>query len=146
MLPCRRHAGSEALERSELVADRFQFSLAFCGHYRVGHLEITERIQDNLGNNQPGILFVVGGDDVPRRVMGAGGAQASLISLRVLLPVFPLVDVRDAELPVLARLIDALEEAFALLAFREMEEELDDPGSIAVEMFLQVNDGTRGPS
>ena len=112
----------------------------------VSHFEFIERIEDNLGHDQPGILFVVGGDDVPGRVMGAGGAQASLISLRVLLPVFPLVDVRDAELPVLARLIDALEEAFALLAFREMEEELDDPGSIAVEMFLQVNDGTRGPS
>ncbi len=59
-----------------------------------------------------------------------------------MLPVFPLMNVREAELPVLVRLVDALEEASPLFALREVEEDLDDPGSIAVEMLLQINDGT----
>jgi len=74
--------------------------------------------------------------------MGAGGVQAGLIGLHVALPELPLVNVREAELPALVRLIDSLQEAFPLFAIREVEEDLDDPGSIAVEMVLQVDDGT----
>ena len=74
-----------------------------------------ERIQDNLGNNQPGILLIIGGNDVPRCVMGARRAQTSFIGVRVLLPVFPLVNVREAEFPVFVRLINALEESLSLL-------------------------------
>ena len=90
-----------------------------------------------MGNDQPGILLIVGWYYIPRRVMGAGGVQAGLISLHVVPPIFPLVNVREAELPVLVRLINTLEEALPLLVFREMEEDLYDPGSIAVEMFLR---------
>ena len=95
---------------SEPFADGFQFPPTFRGGLGIGHLKFIERIKDNLGNNQPGILLVIGGNDVPGRVMGAGRVQASLISLHVLLPVFPLVNVREAEFPVFVRLINALQE------------------------------------
>src|ERR1700684_4648729 len=74
--------------------------------------------------------------------MGACGMKALLISLHILLPVFPFVNVREAEFPVLVRLVDALEETLSLLVFGEMEEDFDDPRAVTVEMFLQVHDGT----
>ena len=127
---------------SEFFADGFQFPPAFRGGFGIGHLKFVKRIQDNLGNDQPGILLIIGGNDVPGRVMGAGRGQASLISSHVMLPVLPLVNVRDAEFPVLVRLINALEESLSLLCFRQVQEEFDDPGAIAVEVVFQIHDGT----
>src|SRR5271157_5891777 len=75
-------------------------------------------------------------------MMGACRGQTSLISLHVMLPVVPLVNVREAELPVFVSLINALEESLALLVLRQVKEELDDPGTVAVEMLLQVHNGT----
>src|ERR1035438_9171408 len=73
--------------------------------------------------------------------IGAGRVQAILKSLDVILPVFPLVNVREAELPVLVRLINALQESLSLFVLRKMEEELKYPGAVTVEVFLQVHDG-----
>ncbi len=101
-----------------------------------------ERIQDNLGNSQAGVFLIVGGNDVPGRVMGACRLQASLVSLHVVLPVFPLVNVRGAELPVLVRLINALEESLSLLFLRKVEEYFDSSRSVAIEVALQVPDGS----
>ena len=39
---------------------RFRFPPAFSGGLGVCHLELLERIQDNLGNDQPGILLACG--------------------------------------------------------------------------------------
>ena len=103
---------------SESFADGFQFPPAFRGGFGIGHLKSVKRIQDNLGNDQPGILLIIGGNDVPGRVMGAGRGQASLISLHVVVPVFPLVNIREAEFPVLLRIIDTREETIPLFAFR----------------------------
>jgi hypothetical protein len=52
--------------------------------------------------------------------VGAGGVQALLISFRVILPVFPLVNIRQAEFPILVRFVNAREEALALLVFRQV--------------------------
>src|ERR1017187_3208948 len=92
-------------------------------------------------NNQPGILLIVGGNDVPGRVMGACRVQASLISLHVMLPVFPLVDVREAEFPILVRLINATEESLSLLFLRKVEEYFDGPRSVTIKVAFQVHDG-----
>ena len=86
--PVRPVAGGTSLAEAiiqtllrQQLADGFQFPPAFGGGLGIGHLQFPERIQDDLGNNQPGILLVVGGNNVPGRVMGAGRAQASLICL-----------------------------------------------------------------
>ena len=62
--------------------------------------------------------------------------QARLKSLRVMLPVFPLVNVREAEFPVLVRLINAIEKALSLFVLRQVEKELDDPGAVTVKMLF----------
>jgi hypothetical protein len=92
------------------------------GCLRIRHPQITERIDDNVGNNQPGILLIICGNDVPGRVMGACRVQALLKSLSVILPEFPFVNVRDAEFPVLLGIINALEESLSLLALRSTTE------------------------
>src|ERR1039457_1411674 len=135
---------AEAIVQKSLrqqLANRLQFPPAFRGGSGICHLEFIERIQDNLGNNQPGIFLVVGRNNVPGRVMGAGGVQAGLICLHVMLPVFPLVNVGEAEFPVLVRMIDALEESLALFFLRKVEKYFDDPRSVAIQVALQVHDG-----
>ena len=66
----------------------------------------------------------------------------SSYACHVVLPEFPLFNVRDAEFPVLFRLVDACEKALSLLLLGEVEEELDDAGSVDVEVFLQIHDRT----
>jgi hypothetical protein len=95
-----------------------------------------------MGNNQSGILLVVGGNSVPGCVRGACRVQTILKSLDIVLPIFSFVNVRAAELPILVRLINALEETLSLFALREVEEELDDTGAVTIEMLLHVHDGT----
>jgi hypothetical protein len=58
-----------------------------------------------------------------------------------MLPAFPLVNVREAEFPVLVRLINAFEESLPLLVLRQVQEELDDPGAVAMQVLLQIRDG-----
>ena len=124
----------------EPLAHHLQFLPALCVCFGVSHFESVERIKDNLGYDQPSVLFVVGGNDIPGCVPGARRTEAFLVRRHVLLPEFPLLDVRKADFPVLFRLIDALKEALSLLLLREMEVELDDTGSVVVEMSLQVHD------
>ena len=38
--------------------------------FRISHFESFERIEDDLGHDQPGVLLVVGGNDIPGRVIG----------------------------------------------------------------------------
>jgi hypothetical protein len=43
---------------------------------------------------------------------------------------------RRAEFPVLVRVVDALEEALALLVLRQVQEELDDARAVAVQVVF----------
>ena len=52
------------------------------------------------------------------------------------------MNVREAELPVFVRLINAFEESLSLFILRKMEEELEDAGAVTVEMLFQVDNGT----
>src|ERR1039458_3118834 len=118
----------------EPLADQRQFAPAFRGGPGVRHLETIERIEDDLGNDQPRIVLVVRGHDVPRRVTRACRAQESRVRPRVVLPLLPLEDVGKAEFPVLLRLINALEESPALFLLRQVEEHFDGPRSIAMQV------------
>ena len=110
--------------------------------FRVFQFQIFEGVENDPGHDQLGVLFVIGRHHVPGSGMSAGGAEAGLERLHVLLPVFPLLDVGQAEFPVLLGRIDALEEAFALFFLGKMQEEFDDAGAIAVKVVLQVDNGT----
>jgi len=56
---------------------------------------------------------------------------------RAFLSEFPLLDVSEAEFPVLFRLVDALQKTLSLLFLRE-EEVDNDARSVAVEVSFQT--------
>ena len=114
--------------------------MALVGGLWIAHLKTFECVKDDLRYDQPSVLFVVGGNDIPGRLPGACRTEAFLIRLHIVLPELPLRDVRKAELPVLFRLVNTSQETLALLFLREVEVELHDAGSVDMEMFLQIHD------
>ena len=50
-------------------------------------VEPLQRVDDDARDDEPRVLLVVGGDDVPGRVARAGRREAGLVGLHVLLPV-----------------------------------------------------------
>src|SRR5271156_4329941 len=63
----------------QFLADRLQFQPTLLRGLRICHLEILQRIENDAGNNQPGVLLIIGGNGVPWRGMGAGCVQGILI-------------------------------------------------------------------
>src|SRR5690348_2413642 len=85
-------------------------------------------------------MFVVRWNRVPRRPRPRCRAKAFLVSRDVLVPTVALVEVAGIELPVLPRLVDALEESFALLGLRDVEPELEYHGALLRKITLVVGD------
>jgi hypothetical protein len=83
--------------------------------FGIRHVESFEHIEDDLGYDQPGILLVVGGNDVPGHIACACRAKAFRKRRHVVVPELPLLDIRKAEFPVLLRFVNAFEEPFSLL-------------------------------
>ena len=99
----------------ELLADRLQFLVAFRGRLGICHVESFERIEDDLGYDQPGVLLVVGGNDIPGHIACTCRAEAFPKRRHIVIPELPLLNVRKAEFPVLFRFVDAFEEPLSLL-------------------------------
>ena len=118
-----------------------QFPPPFWSALWIRHLEVFERIHDNLRHDQPRIFLVVGRNGVPGCVMRAGCGQTISIRLHVVLPIFSLVDVRCTEFPVLVGLVDALQKSLFLFLIRQVKEELDDLSAVSMQMRLQFDDG-----
>jgi len=66
----------------------------------------------------------------------------SSLGVAIGVPEFSLLDVGKAQLPVLLRIVDALQKTFPLRLLLQMEEEFDDAGAVLVEVPFQVHDGT----
>jgi hypothetical protein len=47
-------------------ANEFQFAPSFRGGLGIGHLQVVESVDYNSGNDQAGVLLIVGGNDIPR--------------------------------------------------------------------------------
>src|SRR5664280_2050629 len=103
------------VRRSQLASQCFQLLVAFGSRLGVGHFKVREGVEDDLGDDESGVLFVVGGHYVPGRAIGAGRVQAGLVGLHVLVPVGPLMDVREAELPVFVGRVNSSAETVCLL-------------------------------
>src|SRR5207249_2538104 len=124
----------------EQAADGLQFLAPLAIEPRILQVQAAQRVDDDLRNDQPRIRLVVRGHHVPRRVALAGGAQAGLVSLHIVLPVAALFDVGHAEFPVLLGIVDARQKALALLLLRDVKKELEHARAVAVQVALQVRD------
>src|SRR5712692_756585 len=103
---------------------RLQF-LALCRiNFGISEVQFFECVHDRCRDDQPRIPFVVGGDDVPRRMLSRGMLDHFLVGGHVVAPEAALTDVGGRKLPVLRGLFEPPQEALALLPFREVEKEL----------------------
>src|SRR5438552_9027688 len=124
----------------EQAADGPQLPAPLAIEPRILQAQAAQRVDDDLRNDQPRTRLVVRGHHVPRRGALAGGAQAGLVSLHVVLPAAALVDVGHAEFPVLLGIVDAREKALALLLLRDVKKELEHARAVAVQVALEVSD------
>jgi hypothetical protein len=77
----------------EQFADGLQFLPMRLARPGIAHFEALQRIDDNLRNDEPGVIFVIGRHDIPGRGARAGCAQARLVGLHVMIPQLPLFDI-----------------------------------------------------
>jgi hypothetical protein len=114
------------------LSDRAQLKAALCNNFRIRHRNPFHSIHDDVGDDEPRILLIVGRDDVPGCVMSTCGVKALLAGLHVVFPVSPFVNVCSVEFPILSRLIDALKESLSLLFIRKMRPYLDSLRAVAM--------------
>jgi len=107
---------------------------------RVTRVDRVERGYQDRGGGQAAEPLAVGRHDIPRRPLCAGLAQHGLEGPLVVLPVAPVPDVAGGELPVLLRLVDALEEPLGLLPFGQVQHDLDDTDPVVDQVALPVVD------
>jgi hypothetical protein len=85
---------------------------------------------DDLRNGQVAEPLVVGGNDVPGRVLAAGLAQRLFVGFDVVGPELALGVVAFADFPVARRVVEPLLEALELLLGADVQEELEDARAV----------------
>lgn len=86
------------------------------------HVEAVERVKEDLRHDQPRGLLVVCRNHIPRRIVRAGRREAGLIGGLIGVPVAAFGHVGGAKLPVLGRVVDAIQKALALFVLGQMQE------------------------
>ncbi len=69
--------------------------------------QTLHQVDDDRGDGDVAVPLVVGWDDEPRGVFGAGGGEDVVVGVDVLGPELALVEVGFGELPVLFGVVDA---------------------------------------
>src|SRR5580698_1089418 len=105
-----------------LPADEFKVDLG------LGCLDVhlLEGGGDDLRDGEIAKPLVIGGDDVPGSVVGAGLAKDGFIGANVVVPEFALAVVVFADLPVAGGIVEAFFEALELLFWADVEKEFED--------------------
>ncbi len=107
---------------------------------RKRHLQSFQVLHDDPGDGEVPEPLVVGGDNKPGGVLGAATGERVLVSRRVVVPVRSLLVIGLADLPLLGRVVEPILEAFQLLAFGDVQEELEDMGVVLDEATLESVD------
>ena len=135
--PRRRSAMTVQRNRTPPSARR-GCRLCQIARFRVSHFEffdVSRIIPDTINR---AFSLSSAGTTYQRACLRACRVEAFLIGLHVLLPEFSLGNVPGAEFPVLFRFVDARQEALSLFLLGEVEEELDNAGSVLMKVPLQI--------
>lgn len=95
---------------------------------------------DDLGDGPHSVPLAIGGDDVPRRVLGVAFGDRVLVCVHVVLPLGAGLDVSGFELPVLLWIGESVLEFLALSVFGEVEVDFDDFGAAVDETLFEAVD------
>src|SRR5271163_1074976 len=90
------------------------------------HSQVLHGGGDDLRYSQVAEPFVIGRNDVPRPVFGAGFSENVLESFRVVVPQRAFLVVAVADLPVAHGIVEPLLKSFQLFFPADVQEELDD--------------------
>src|SRR5262249_29366521 len=120
----------------ERASDLVQFLEQWASDLRIFQIERLELFDHDGRDYQAGEPFVVGRHHVPRRLRRRSGLDHLLVGVHVLVPERPLLDVVHGELPALARLLQPIEEALALLFLGNAQMELHNARAVACQVLL----------
>src|SRR6202011_1326584 len=73
----------------------------------------------------------------------ACGTEALLKSRHVAAPDLSLLNIGKAEFPIFVRFVNSLKKALALLVFRQVQIEFDNPSAVAVQVSFQTHNGPK---
>src|SRR5262249_10259623 len=140
---CSRRAASTS-HRSRTSCGRAQLVDRDALDARLGlrqpGVEPLEGGDEDLRDAEVARPVVVGGNDVPRRPGRRGLAQRVLVRGLELAPQRTVLEVAVAELPALLGVLDPLLEAFPLLLFRDVQEDLHHGCALVREHALEAVD------
>src|SRR6185369_1733827 len=94
-----------------------QFFQARFSYRRILQVHRLQFCHDDVGHRRVSEPFVVGGNDVPRRPLGARLTERLFEGFTIIVPVPTLVNVSKRELPILFRRVEPRQKPFALLLF-----------------------------
>src|ERR1700722_11556973 len=97
-------------------------------------------LDDDARNGQIAEPLVIGWNDEPGRMLGAAARKRVFIGGHVVFPVDPLLIIGLADLPLFARVVEALLEALQLLLFRNVQIELENVGLVRNQILLEFVD------
>src|SRR5262249_14617881 len=110
---------------------------------RIGHLQPFHPFSQNLRDDNVSIPFLIGGHDVPPRILCASVPGHILARLRVVVPVLPFGEILGTDLPVLLRMIETFLQPFSLLILADMQIELENGRSVLGEVLFKSVDGLK---
>src|SRR6476620_10030555 len=125
----------------EPLTQRQQFAPALCARFWICHFESFEYVENNLGHNKSSVLFVVGANDIPRNVPGACRTEAFLVRVHVLVPEFPLLDVRAPNFQFFSGSSIRCRKRFRCSSFERWRKNLMMWVSLPLRCPLQMHDG-----
>ena len=106
----------------------------------IRQVKLPERLDDRRRDHQPRIPLVVRRHHVPRGLPGSRATDGVLVGGHVIIPKLALPDVGRGELPILFRLLEALQETALLLLARDVQEEFEHGGALPRQISLKPGD------
>ena len=103
-------------------------------------VHLVDSVDHDATDEGPQCVLVVGRHHIPRRPGGRRGGEGLLVRSPVLVPVLALGQIPGRELPILCGVSQSIEEAPLLLVTGDVQEDLDDPGPVSVEVALEAVD------
>lgn len=123
----RRVVGASSATSQHLVSVFDALALGFGVEVGGGPLQVkvAQHVDHEELQRHAGVLLIVRGDDVPRRVVLVRALDGVLIRRHVVIPVRTLLHIGGIVLPVLVLALGALEQVFLLGFLGQVQEHLD---------------------